>query len=198
LEWAKLEDTRTAAIAEDRGFDDEGKAILFCYITLHMLVGRSLGAQYVFSSLLVVYLSCTFTPCADLQLLQQSGSMVGRSQTTTTKVGAGTAAGRKGSAKNKKRGNLTHYLEDTAAPYLPLPAGQVNIKRLVNANIAEPSKQKITGTVHGGWMFAFAGAQLCTLLYVRNESEDMAVDDAAAVVHRKAYIILCDLLLAQR
>jgi hypothetical protein len=126
-----------------------------------------------------------FTPCADLQLLQQSDSMVGRSQTTTTKAGA-SAAGRKGSAKNKKRGTLTHYLEDTAAPYLPLPAGQVNIKRLVNANIAEPSKQKITGTVHGGWIFAFSDALLCTLLYVRNESEDMAVDDAAAVVHRTA------------
>jgi hypothetical protein len=122
--------------------------------------------------------------------------MVGRSQTTTTKTAA--TAGRKGSAKNKKRGNLTHYLEDTAAPYLPLPAGQVNIKRLVNANIAEPSKQKITGTVHGGWMFAFADALLCTLLYVRNEREDMAVDDAAAVVHRTAYIIHYDLLLAQR
>jgi hypothetical protein len=28
LEWAKVEDTRTAAIAEDRGFDDEGIAVL--------------------------------------------------------------------------------------------------------------------------------------------------------------------------
>jgi hypothetical protein len=157
---------------------------------------RSLDAQYVFLPLLVVYLCCTFTHCADLQVLQQSGSMVGRSQTTTTKAGA-SAAGRKGSAKNKKRGNLTHYLEDTAAPYLPLPAGQVNIQRLVNANIAEPSKQKITGTVHGGWMFAFADALLCTLLYVRNESDDLEAVDAAAVVHRIAYIILHDLLLAQ-
>jgi hypothetical protein len=43
-------------------------------------------------------------------------------------------------------GTGTSYLEDCAAPYLPLPGGQINIKRLVNANIAEPSKQKITGT----------------------------------------------------
>lgn len=83
----------------------------------------------------------------DLQLLQQSGSMVGRSQSGTSKSASSTGAvkGRKGSAKNKSRGSAASYLDDVAAPYLPLPAGQINIKRLVNANIAEPSKQKITG-----------------------------------------------------
>jgi hypothetical protein len=123
--------------------------------------------------------------------------MVGRSQTTTTKVGAGTAAGRKSSAKNKKRGTLTQYMEDTAAPYLPLPAGQVNIKRLVNANIAEPSKQKITGAVCCSWCSLLLLLCYCTLLFVRNESDDLAADDAAAEVHRIAYLILYDLLLAQ-
>lgn len=72
--------------------------------------------------------------------------MIGRTpQPSTTTTGA---SARK-SAKNKKRGAAVPYLDDTAAPYLPLPSGQLNIKRLVNANIAEPSKQKITGTSGG-------------------------------------------------
>ena len=45
----------------------------------------------------------------------------------------------------KAQRKVANYIDDTAAPYLPLPAGQINIKRLVNANIAEPSKQRITG-----------------------------------------------------
>jgi hypothetical protein len=77
----------------------------------------------------------------DLELLQQSESLVGRAKVVNVKQAG--AMGKK-SARNKNK-STAHYLDDAAAPYLPLPAGTINIKRMVNANIAEPSKQKITG-----------------------------------------------------
>ncbi len=52
------------------------------------------------------------------------------------------------SKKSAKNRNTVNYIDDTAAPYLPLPAGAINIKRMVNANIAEPSKQRITGKIN--------------------------------------------------
>ena len=63
---------------------------------------------------------------------------------TSTKTSITTSTHRK-NAKNKARSAATLYLEDSAVPSQPLPAGAINIKRLVNANIAEPSKQRITG-----------------------------------------------------
>lgn len=78
---------------------------------------------------------------ADVQLLHQSGSMVATSHTRSSKNANGKGGAKKGKIS---RGSST-YIDDTAAPYLPLPAGMLNIKRLVNANIAEPSNQKITG-----------------------------------------------------
>lgn len=76
----------------------------------------------------------------DLQLLHQSSSMVSAAHTRSTK-GNNSKGGKK---KGNTRGTSA-YIDDTAAPYLPLPAGMLNIKRLVNANVAEPSNQTITG-----------------------------------------------------
>lgn len=95
-----MEDARTTALTEDRGFDDE-----------------------------------------DLALLHQSNSMVIKTHSASAEQSNKTQRSKK-SAKNRA---TAHYIDDTAAPYLPLPAGQINIKRMVNANIAEPSKQRITG-----------------------------------------------------
>jgi hypothetical protein len=78
--------------------------------------------------------------------LQQSESLVGRAKVVNVKQAG--AAGKK-SARNKNK-STAHYLDDAAAPYLPLPAGTINIKRMVNANISEPSKQKITGAFSAG------------------------------------------------
>mmetsp|Transcript_27975 Transcript_27975/g.47883 ORF Transcript_27975/g.47883 Transcript_27975/m.47883 type:complete len:541 (-) Transcript_27975:91-1713(-) len=97
LDWAKVEDTHTKALTEDRGLDED-----------------------------------------DLALLHQSNAMV-------IKTHSASAEKNKNAPRSKKaQRKVANYIDDTAAPYLPLPAGQINIKRLVNANIAEPSKQRIT------------------------------------------------------
>lgn len=95
-----MDDARTTALTEDRGFDED-----------------------------------------DLALLHQSNSMVIKTHSASAEQSNKTQRSKK-SAKNRASAN---YIDDTAAPYLPLPAGQINIKRMVNANIAEPSKQRITG-----------------------------------------------------
>lgn len=46
---------------------------------------------------------------------------------------------------NQAGSMVTGGRRPTGSGHLPLPAGKINIQRVTNANIAEPSKNSITG-----------------------------------------------------